>query len=351
MEQNLNYPGSDNDPKPDRSLMYMAIVLGFIVLVMGYLTLYVDDASSMFNAKEENKTPTQFDSSNVLIENSSMSEDEVKSSLIKFIEAFYRDQKNGYFDPPSYFSPITKTFYNFHNLTYQRVKEVYLKRMSDRLDFKLDWSVSSLEFNRSFNELTALYWANVTYFQPSQNVDVTANIRYEMIINAEGKISSLREIEINNLVELPRAYQSDTSGFGDNAHTQEQKTNPKEAAVILETSKSEAFDDSKLYDFGNVEIVPEYRGGQKALAMFLASRLRYPAKARENKIQGKVYVAFVIEKNGSLGDFKIIRGLGHGCDEEAVRVLKLSPNWKPAYLNDVPVRTSYTLPINFQLSN
>jgi protein TonB len=85
------------------------------------------------------------------------------------------------------------------------------------------------------------------------------------------------------------------------------------------------------------------------LNKFLGSRLRYPVRARENKVQGKVYIGFIVEKNGSLSDFKVVRGIGGGCDEEAIRVLKLSPIWKPGYANGKPVRTSYTLPITFQL--
>jgi TonB family protein len=107
--------------------------------------------------------------------------------------------------------------------------------------------------------------------------------------------------------------------------------------------------EGKLYDLGNVELSPEYQGGQKALLKFLASKLKYPVRARDNKIQGKVYIGFIVEKNGSLTDFKVVRGIGAGCDEEAIRILKLSPIWKPGYVNGKPVRTSYTLPIAFQL--
>jgi TonB family protein len=161
----------------------------------------------------------------------------------------------------------------------------------------------------------------------------------------------LREIEIKNLVESPRSFQSDTSDFRENDKNYQEKSNSKDDALTVESQKPESHDDSKLYDIGNVQIAPEYRGGQKALAMFLASRLRYPAKARENRIQGKVYIGFVIENNGSLSEFKVIRGIGSGCDEEAIRVLKLSPNWKAGIMNGSPVRTSYTLPISFQLPN
>ena len=351
MENAPHYSGSEIEPKPDRSLWYMAIGLGLIILIMGYLTFYVDDSSSIFSSKEEAPISKVEDNSDVLIDNLAMSDEEVKSSLIKFIEVFYNDQKKGYFDPPSYFPPITQTYYNFHNLTYQRIKEVHWKRLADMKDLDLSWDVSSLEFERNGNEIVVNYLTRLNYFQPSKNQDVSADVRFEMIINEEGKISSLRETEILNLVESPRSYQADTSSLVDGNDTYENKTSAKDVQSGTESQKVEVVDDAKLYDSGNVESIPEYRGGPKALAMFIASRLRYPAKARENRIQGKVYISFVIEKNGSLSEFKVIKGIGSGCDEEAIRVLKLSPNWKPGAVKGSPVRTSYILPVSFQLAN
>jgi TonB family protein len=354
MEQNFNNnpnPGAENQAKADRSLWYMGIGLGLVILIMGYLTFFVDDAASVFSEKEETKAVSVEDNSDVLNENSAMDDQEVKKSLIKFIEVFYADQKKGYFDPPSYFPPITRTYYNYHNLTYQRIKDIHWKRMADRKNFDLTWIVSTLDFDRSGNELIASYWTSVSYFQPSRNQEVTADIQYEMIINEEGKISSLRELEIRDLVERPYYSSIDTSRSVETAISSDVKSSEKE---ILSAPSSESVNEGlryegKLYDLGNVELAPEYQGGQKALSKFLGSRLRYPVRARENKVQGKVYIGFIVEKNGSLSDFKVVRGIGGGCDEEAIRVLKLSPIWKPGYANGKPVRTSYTLPITFQL--
>ena len=344
-------PGPENQPKSDRSLLYMGIVLGLVILILGYLTFFVDDAASVFSSKEEAKLVTIENNSDVLNENSTMDDEEVKKSLIKFIEVFYTDQKKGYFDPPSYFPSITRTYYNYHNLTYQRIKDIHWKRMADRKNFDLNWIVSTLDFDRSGNELIATYWTTVSYFQPSRNQDVTADIQYEMYINEEGKISSLRELEIKNLIETPHNSSFDTSRSVETVLSPDLKSSEKE---ILSSSSSESVNEGlryegKLYDLGNVELSPEYQGGQKALLKFLASKLKYPVRARENKVQGKVYIGFIVEKNGSLSDFKMVRGIGAGCDEEAIRVLKLSPIWKPGYVNGKPVRTSYTLPIAFQL--
>lgn len=71
----------------------------------------------------------------------------------------------------------------------------------------------------------------------------------------------------------------------------------------------------------------------------------------ENGIQGKVYIQFVIERDGSITDVKVLRGVDASLDKEAVRVVKAMPKWKPGKQRGKPVRVSYTLPINFQLSN
>jgi len=103
--------------------------------------------------------------------------------------------------------------------------------------------------------------------------------------------------------------------------------------------------------FKSVEQSAEFPGGLNALYKYMGKNLRYPEAARKNDVQGKVFVTFVIEKNGLVSNVKIIRGIGHGCDEEAVRVIKASPKWKPGMQNKRPVRQQYTLPINFALAD
>jgi len=98
-----------------------------------------------------------------------------------------------------------------------------------------------------------------------------------------------------------------------------------------------------------VEIQPEFPGGEAGFAKFLQKTIRYPATAKQNRIQGKVYVQFVVEKDGSITDIKVIREPGSGTGDEAVRVMKLSPKWIPGKLNGQPVRVQFTLPIDFSL--
>jgi len=109
--------------------------------------------------------------------------------------------------------------------------------------------------------------------------------------------------------------------------------------------------ESVIFSIDAIETSPEFPGGQEAFVKFLRKNLRYPGMAAEAGIQGKVIVSFVIERNGVLSNIKVIRGIGSGCNEEAIRVLSKSPQWKPGIHNNQNVRVAYTLPINFSLSN
>lgn len=102
--------------------------------------------------------------------------------------------------------------------------------------------------------------------------------------------------------------------------------------------------------FTSVEQVPEFPGGIEAFGKFLAANMKYPKAARDNNVQGRVIITFVVEKDGSLTDMKVVRGIGSGCDEEAVRVLKLSPAWKCGIQNGRPVKVQYSVPISFKLA-
>ncbi len=97
------------------------------------------------------------------------------------------------------------------------------------------------------------------------------------------------------------------------------------------------------------EVMPEFPGGTAALMAFLAREIKYPPLAREMNITGTVYLGFVIERDGSISDIKLLRGIGGGCDQEAMRVVSLLPAWKPGMQAGHPVRVSYNLPVKFIL--
>jgi protein TonB len=97
------------------------------------------------------------------------------------------------------------------------------------------------------------------------------------------------------------------------------------------------------------ETMPEFPGGIRELYLFLGEELRYPSAARELGVSGTVFVGFVIEKDGTVSDVRVLRGIGGGCDEEAVRVVNAMPPWNPGKMGIHPVRVSYSLPIRFLL--
>lgn len=98
-----------------------------------------------------------------------------------------------------------------------------------------------------------------------------------------------------------------------------------------------------------VEAEPEFPGGMEALMKYLSENIKYPEQAKKENIQGKVYMRFVVEKDGSIVDAEILRGIGGGCDEEALRVVNAMPKWEPGKQKGTPVRVQYNLPIVFKL--
>lgn len=99
-----------------------------------------------------------------------------------------------------------------------------------------------------------------------------------------------------------------------------------------------------------VEEDPEFPGGLGALSQFIADNIKYPQLAKENNITGRVFVSFVVEKDGSVGQVKVLRDIGGGCGAEAVRVVKSMPKWKPGKQRGKAVRTQFNLPVSFELN-
>lgn len=101
--------------------------------------------------------------------------------------------------------------------------------------------------------------------------------------------------------------------------------------------------------FTVVEAMPEFPGGDVSRIKFLTENMKYPQMARESGIQGIVYVTFVVEPGGNVTGVRVLRGIGGGCDEEAVRVVKAMPKWIPGKQRGKPVRVQFNMPIKFTL--
>ena len=125
----------------------------------------------------------------------------------------------------------------------------------------------------------------------------------------------------------------------------EKQENIEITPVVVEEEEEDKEDEI----FQVVEQEPAFPGGVEALYKFVQSNLKYPQLAKENNIEGRVFVQFVVEKDGSVSNVKAARDIGGGCGAEAVRVVKAMPKWAPGKQRGKAVRAAYTLPVVFKL--
>lgn len=117
----------------------------------------------------------------------------------------------------------------------------------------------------------------------------------------------------------------------------------------MDTIHDEVIEEVEL--FGCIEeTMPAFRGGEQKLFEFIGNNVVYPQEAIDAGVEGRVFVEFYIEKDGSVTDGKVLKGIGYGCDEEALRVIGLMPKWSPGKQRGKAIRVRYTMPINFKLS-
>ena len=129
--------------------------------------------------------------------------------------------------------------------------------------------------------------------------------------------------------------------------------NDEEAGEVLKAKEVIAepeppkVEETKVFDV--VEEMPQFPGGQAALLEYLAKNIKYPVVAEENGIQGRVIVTFVVERDGSITDVKVVKSVDPSLDKEASRVVKAMPKWQPGKQNGSAVRVKYTVPVQFKL--
>lgn len=117
-----------------------------------------------------------------------------------------------------------------------------------------------------------------------------------------------------------------------------------------EFKKGKCFDeDGSKRPFTRFFVHPEFPGGEREMLYYLASNIKYPSDARENNIEGVVALTFVLAKDGAVSDVQVIKGVGGGCSQEAVRVVRAMPKWSPMVVDDKPVKVRFTLPVRFKL--
>lgn len=145
-------------------------------------------------------------------------------------------------------------------------------------------------------------------------------------------------IIVDDDVEIEEEFMIDTEAT---VFTEVQEFTP----IIVE---EEEVEEEQIFTI--VEDQPSFPGGDAALMQYLTNNLRYPTMAREAGIQGTVFVTFVVERDGSITDVRVLRGVGGGLDEEAVRVVRNMPRWTPGRQRGQAVRVQFNLPIRFVLN-
>jgi len=121
----------------------------------------------------------------------------------------------------------------------------------------------------------------------------------------------------------------------------------EEFIFVYEKDREEEVEEQKI--FLVVEEMPKFPGGEAEMYKFIGSIIEYPRLAKETGISGRVFVTFVVERDGKVTDVQILRGIGGGCDEEAIRVIQAMPRWSPGKQRGKPVRVQYRMPIKFTL--
>jgi protein TonB len=144
-------------------------------------------------------------------------------------------------------------------------------------------------------------------------------------------------------------FNADTSNGILFINTKEYVKNGKKEVVDVAVKKSEEEAEPEGA-FDVVEKMPEFPGGAAVMMKFIAENVKYPEEAYSKGIEGRVLVQFIIEKDGSVTNVKVIKKVNDAIDAEAVRVVKAMPKWKPGKQNGREVRVKYTIPVSFRLS-
>ena len=176
--------------------------------------------------------------------------------------------------------------------------------------------------------------------QDLKSVNISGAIKPSNSLDAK-ELPDIKTIETSIISNIDQSGKDAQAGL--NANSGDKTGNA--------TGTGNGEDSNGIENIGTVEIMPEFVGGMEAWAKFLEKNLRYPSQARDEGVQGRVTISFVVEKNGELSNIKVLKGIGFGCDEEAKRVIAKSPFWKPGIQNGRPVRVLYSLPISIVSGN
>ena len=162
------------------------------------------------------------------------------------------------------------------------------------------------------------------------------------VIKEDDKVNEDKQMEVQ---EEQNRSRTAIGGCDVKGNTDDADAHTLKAVEEVEQPKEKPKEDNKIFDV--VEQQPTFSEGNPAA--WLAKHMQYPPMAAENGIQGRVTVGFVVEKNGTISNVRVLRGVDPSLDKEAVRVVKSMPKWNPGMQNGEPVRVNYTVPVNFKL--
>jgi TonB family protein len=174
-----------------------------------------------------------------------------------------------------------------------------------------------------------------------------ARLKYAYVLPlAAISIAAFASNEVSNPLErLSDAKVSDLSAYFISPSIVYDSQKPDKKKVTKKVSST----DSSIYNVP--EEMPQYPGGTSALLSFIGANLKYPADAKENKVEGKVFIQFVVNSEGKVQDAKVVKRLSSSCDNEALRVVNMMGRWIPGKQKGKPVNVKYTLPIMFSMGN
>ncbi len=138
----------------------------------------------------------------------------------------------------------------------------------------------------------------------------------------------------------------DTTNYDENGKQTSGK--PHHQKIVMKLNSGKELHNDSIYFIA--ELMPAFIDGDEGLLKFMKEHIRYPANARAARTEGTVVVSFIVDRHGALTNIKIIRGIGNGCEEEAVRMIKTMPAWNPGKVKNKSVRVQINLPVKFYIS-
>lgn len=238
------------------------------------------------------------------------------------------------------------------------------------------------EFVGGMNALSKFFQENIKYPEAAQKANQSGKVFTQFIVNTDGSISdvtilksvgfgcdeeAMRVIKLAKWIPEKHHGKVVRSRFTVPINFELAKESPNSKFIVKPEGIRAILPNSKEYydtvpetenskgnksssNLHEIDQQAEFSGGTQAFGKYLQENLKYPKSAQKANIMGKVYIQFLVNKDGSASDFKTVKGISYGCDEEAMRVLKAVPKWNSGRDKGEAVTSTLTIPINFQLS-